>query len=96
MGFSKITDPARIRQELQNLSPVHQANRKAAPTLLFHGAKDPNVPLQQSETMLAALKKAGVAADLVIKPAEGHGWSDNAEDTARIVDWLNQHLRIKK
>ena len=48
---------ARIQRELKDLSPVHQASRKAAPTLLFHGEKDANVPLEQSKRMVEALNK---------------------------------------
>lgn len=54
------------------------------------------MPLEQAEKMHAALTKAGVLAELVVKRGEGHGWSDNPEDSAKIVDWLNRHLRKKE
>ena len=95
-GFNKIADRDRQLQELKRLSPVNLVGRSAAPTLLFHGDKDENVPLEQAEKMHAALTKAGVLAELVVKRGEGHGWSDNPEDSAKIVDWLNRHLRKKE
>lgn len=95
-GFTRITDQARVQRELKELSPIHQVGRNAAPALLFHGEKDANVPLQQSQRMVDALNKAGVAAELVVKKGAGHGWADDKEDTTRIVAWLNQYLRGKQ
>ena len=46
-----------------------------APTLIVHGDKDKLVPIQQAEVMVARLKKAGVAAELVVKKGGGHGWA---------------------
>jgi len=95
-GFNRITDQARVQRELKELSPVHQAGRNAAPALLFHGEKDANVPLQQSQRMVDALNNAGAVAELVIKKGVGHGWADDKEDTKKIVVWLNQYLRTKQ
>jgi acetyl esterase/lipase len=95
-GFTRITDDARIERELKELSPVNRADRNAAPALIFHGEKDANVPLQQSQRMVEALQKSGVAAELIVKKGVGHGWADDKEDTAKIVSWLNQHLRAKE
>ena len=94
LGFNKIANRDRQLQELKRLSPVNLVGRSAAPTLLFPWNKDENVPLEQAEKMHAALTKAGVLAELVVKRGEGHGWSDNPEDSAKIVDWLNR--RVKK
>ena len=91
--FNKIADRGRQLQELKRLSPVNLVSRSAAPTLIFHGDKDENVPLEQAEKMHAALLKAGAIAEIVVKPGEGHGWTDNTQDSAKIVDWLNRHLR---
>ena len=94
-GFDRIADRDRQLQELDRLSPVNLVSQSAAPTLIFHGEKDENVPLEQAEKMHAALIKAGAISELVVKQGEGHGWSDTQEDSAKIVDWLNQHLQAK-
>jgi acetyl esterase/lipase len=94
--FNKITDRARILHEMKDLSPAERAGRQAAPTLLFHGDKDTHVPRQQSQRMVDALQKAGVPVELVTKPGVGHGWADNAEDTAKIIAWLNRYLLNKE
>ena len=94
-GFNRITDRTRQLQELKKLSPIERATRTAAPTLIFHGDKDVSVPIEQSERMVAALRAVGASADLVTKPGEGHGWTDTADDVAKVVAWLDRHLRIK-
>jgi dipeptidyl aminopeptidase/acylaminoacyl peptidase len=85
------------------INPVNGANKAmvltritAAPALLFHGEKDANVPLQQSQRMVDALKKAGVPAELMVKRGVGHGWADNKEDTAKIIGWWKRHLLKKE
>jgi dipeptidyl aminopeptidase/acylaminoacyl peptidase len=63
--------------------------------LIIHGDADTVVPLQQSEVMLAALKKAGVVAELVVKPGGGHPWSTLHEEVRVIADWFDKQLAAK-
>ena len=91
-GYDRVADRDKQLQMLKELSPVNRASRRCPPTLLFHGDKDPNVPLQQSESMVTALKAAEATAELVVRPGGKHGWADNPDDTKRIVEWLNTHL----
>jgi predicted peptidase len=60
----------------------------------FHGAKDPVVPVTESERMVAALKKAGVAeVKLTIYPEAGHdSWTETYRNPA-LYEWLLQHER---
>lgn len=92
MRFSLISDRAEQFRRLKTLSPVNRVRRGFPPTLLFHGAKDAHVPVQQSEHMAQALKAARVDVELVIKPNEEHGWPDNAADQKRLVEWLDRRL----
>jgi len=91
-GYTRVSDRAEQLRRLKALSPVNRAGRGFAPTLLFHGAKDTNVPVQQSESMARALRAAGSDVELVVKPGEGHGWPDNAEDQRTLVEWLDRRL----
>ena len=95
-GYTKITNREKHLQELKKLSPVHLATAKAAPILLIHGEKDQNVPVQHSVAMLAALKKAGAKAELVVKPGADHGWPETPEENAMIIKWLKETLSAKK
>ena len=84
-----------ITQRLAQISPARLATSKAPPFLLIHGDADPLVPLQQSEVMLAALKKAGVQAELIVKPGGGHPWPTMHEEVAVLADWFDKELAGK-
>jgi acetyl esterase/lipase len=81
-----------VAHKVTQISPALRVTPKAPPFLLIHGDADPLVPLQQSETMLAALKKAGVPAQLIVKPGGGHPWPTLHEEVQVIADWFDKHL----
>jgi len=60
----------------------------------FHGAKDPVVPLEESERMIAALKKIGAKdVKLTVYPeAEHDSWTE-AYNNPELYEWLLTHLR---
>ena len=79
-------------QLLKQISPAHLVTRQAPPFLLIHGDADPVVPLQQSERMLAALKQAGVPAELIVKKGGGHPWFTIHEEVKVVADWFDKQL----
>jgi acetyl esterase/lipase len=81
-----------LLQKVTQISPARLVTAQAPPFLLIHGDADPVVPLQQSETMLAALKKAGVPAELIVKPGGGHPWPTLHEEVQVIADWFDKRL----
>jgi acetyl esterase/lipase len=78
--------------KVTQVSPARLVTPQAPPFLLIHGDADPLVPLQQSEVMLAALKKEGVPAELIIKPGGGHPWPTLHEEVKVIADWFDKQL----
>jgi dipeptidyl aminopeptidase/acylaminoacyl peptidase len=57
---------------LRAISPANFAQRADAPILLIHGKDDTVVPVSQSETMAAALKRANKQFDFVVMKGEDH------------------------
>jgi dipeptidyl aminopeptidase/acylaminoacyl peptidase len=53
-------------------SPAIHADRASAPILLIHGKDDTVVPLDQSQRMADALRKAGKAHELVVQKGADH------------------------
>lgn len=88
-----VTDPARLRELTQRISPITHVTADDPPTLIIHGDSDNLVPLQQSETMVEKLKGAGVEAKLVVKTGAGHGWLTMAQDMKTLADWFDEHLK---
>jgi acetyl esterase/lipase len=60
-------------EKARKASPLTYVSKDSAPFLIMHGDRDNLVPLGQSESLAAALKKAGVEAKLVVVKGNGHG-----------------------
>jgi predicted peptidase len=66
------------------------------PVWVFHGAKDPVVPLSASETMVEALKKADGNVKFTVYPEAGHdSWTDAYNDP-NLYQWLLEQKRTPR
>ena len=61
---------------------------KDKPIWVFHGAKDPVVPVENSEQIVATLKAAGGEPKLTIYPDADHDSWTAAYNTAELYEWL--------
>jgi predicted peptidase len=60
----------------------------------FHGGKDPVVPLEESQRMVDALKKAGVQdVKLTVYPEAQHDSWTETYNNPELYDWLLKHER---
>ena len=57
---------------LAQISPAAHVDKVTIPVLLIHGADDTVVPLEQSQIMADALKKAGKPVELVVQKGADH------------------------
>ena len=81
--------------EYTNRSPVYHAHKCKTPTLILHGEDDLCTPLGQAFELYNALVEGGCAAELVVYPREGHGWTEREhqlDSWNRIRDWLARYL----
>jgi dipeptidyl aminopeptidase/acylaminoacyl peptidase len=69
---------------LKAISPSAHAESADAPILLIHGKDDTRVPIQQSEAMAAALKRAKKPYEFVVLPKEDHFLSREETRTAML------------
>jgi len=90
--YVPITDEKKLRAISRQISPISHVSASSAPALLFHGDKDTLVPLQQSESMVARLKEAGVKAELVVRKGADHVWPTMVLDFSQCADWFDKHL----
>jgi predicted peptidase len=64
------------------------------PVWAFHGAKDPVVPLEESERMIDALKRAGAQnVKLTVYPEAGHDSWTRTYDQPEFYQWLLEQKR---
>jgi acetyl esterase/lipase len=93
--LERITEEKKVEELARKISPINHVGASSAPTLIIHGDADAIVPLQQSETIMARFKEAGVPAELVVRKGRGHDFSGGAPDTNALLDWFDKHLRKK-
>ena len=73
------------RETYAERSPINHADRLTAPVIFFQGAEDRVVPPNQTELMVAALKKRGVPVGYFLFEGEQHGFR-KAENIKRALD----------
>ena len=82
------------KEKAGQASPITHVNRDAAPFLIMHGDRDPLIPIQQSELLDAALRKAGVECKFVVMHGAGHGFGGaNLEN--QVAEFFDKHLKMK-
>jgi dipeptidyl aminopeptidase/acylaminoacyl peptidase len=85
--FLCLDAPNAARTLYLERSPVTVISERSLPALILHGELDQCVPVGQARELFTALSHAGVAADLVVYPGEGH-------QTQRIEHIRDQRERI--
>ena len=89
-------------EDLENYwrqSPIQAIGDAKTPTLVIHSEQDLRCAQEQGEQVYVALKKLGVATELVLFPAESHGLyrggrtDRRIERLAHVLRWFDRHLR---
>jgi dipeptidyl aminopeptidase/acylaminoacyl peptidase len=73
-------------------SPLQNVDRIQVPVLMFHGDKDLNVDVEQSQKMDAKLRAAGKASELVVFPGLEHSLRDSTVRT-QMLDRIAAFLK---
>ena len=99
-GFGTWETAARYPERFAAIAPIcgggdprRVRTLKDMPTWVFHGDKDPTVPVQRSIEMVEALKKTGNEAKFTRYPdAEHDSWTETYNNP-ELYDWFLQHKR---
>jgi dipeptidyl aminopeptidase/acylaminoacyl peptidase len=96
MLYEMVGNPETDKDLLAAASPALHADNIRAPLLIAQGAQDPRVNIEESNQMVAALKKHGIDVEYLVKDNEGHGFQ-NEENRFEFYEamerFLEQHLR---
>jgi len=86
---------AKKKDLVAKANPITYVTRDDPPFLVVHGDKDNTVPFNQSELLVAALKKAGVDVTFEVAKGAGHGLtSPQSERLLPIVTaFFDKHLK---
>ncbi|WP_410617496.1 S9 family peptidase [Amycolatopsis sp. lyj-109] len=85
-------------EEQRARSPLTYAAQVKIPFAVVHSEQDWRCPLEQAERMFVALRRAGVAAELLVFPGEGHELSRSGRPRHRVqrfeavLEWWSRHL----
>ena len=95
-NFLGDTDPqAKISYDA---SPFYRLTKESGvPTILFHGALDPLVPISQADKMYKKLVALNIPAKYEVYPNEKHGFSGAVRDDlfGKMVKWLEEYFPAK-
>ncbi|MGD8326072.1 MAG: alpha/beta fold hydrolase [Sphingomonadales bacterium] len=75
--YGDESDP-KVREYLNNISPLTHAERIKQPLLIAQGANDPRVPESESRQMVNAIAEGGGVVWYVLAEDEGHGFERRA------------------
>jgi dipeptidyl aminopeptidase/acylaminoacyl peptidase len=91
MIYEMIGDPQQDAALLRSASPVFHADQIKVPLLVAQGAKDPRVNINESEQIVAALRKRGIPVEYMVKENEGHGFR-NEENRFEFYEAVEKFL----
>jgi dipeptidyl aminopeptidase/acylaminoacyl peptidase len=87
--------PSKDKADLEAVSPARLASRISRPVMLIHGEDDYVVPIEQSELMEKAMKKAGKPVEFIRLVDAGHSYRSDADERTEfeaIRRFLAAHL----
>ncbi len=93
--YKEMGDPVRQKDMLREVSPLFHADKIKKPLIVLQGANDPRVIKPESDDIVAAVKKNGVAVEYVVFPDEGHGFAKRANQISgyrQILEFLDKYL----
>jgi predicted peptidase len=73
--------------------PYLQTRLKNLPTRVFHGEKDPNVPIALAQLMVTFLRQIGGNVYFKMYPDLGHNVWNVTYDDPRLYEWFLSHYR---
>ena len=91
--YISVTDTKKRLTIAKEISPINAVSADDPPVIIIHGDKDVLVPKQQSESIIAKFKAAGVTNELIIKEGGGHGWRNREVEEKNFVEWFDKYLK---
>ena len=95
MMHEMVGHPERDEERFRATSPFFHADNIKSPLLVAQGANDPRVKKEESDQIVSALKKRGIATEYLVKDNEGHGFrnEENVFEFYRLMErFLGEHL----
>ena len=85
----------RDREFLESISPIHKAEKIAAPLMVIHGKNDPRVPVGEAEQIVNKVRENDSVVEYLLYEDEGHGLAklkNRLDAYPKIAAFLDEHL----
>ncbi|MBN2243584.1 MAG: S9 family peptidase [Acidobacteria bacterium] len=96
--IDEFGDPERDAALLAEYSPMRDVSRITAPLFVYAGQNDPRVPRTESDQIVGALRRRGVAVEYMVAANEGHSF-DHRETKmqlmVRVARFLEENLPLR-
>lgn len=83
----------------KSISPLFHSEQIVKPLMVLQGANDPRVIKEESDDIVAAVRKNGVPVEYIVFDDEGHGFRKKANQLRgykAILDFCDKHLKKAK
>ena len=80
------------KEKARRANPITYISKDDPPFLIMHGDQDQSVPLNQSELLTEALKKAGIEVTFEVVRGAGHGFG-GPQINASVDAFFDKHLK---
>src|SRR5215216_2959797 len=94
--YEKLGDPEKDEELLRSISPFFHADKIHKPLLMLQGATDPRCPREQSDEMVAAIRRNGGKVEYLVYEDEAHGFRKRKNAIhayEAILTFLDAHLK---
>jgi dipeptidyl aminopeptidase/acylaminoacyl peptidase len=94
--YHEMGDPEKDAERLRRISPFFHADQIERPLIVLQGANDPRVLKQESDDIVAAVRKKGVPVEYHVFENEGHGFrrKDTQEKAySATLEFLDKYLK---
>ncbi|MCG6156093.1 alpha/beta hydrolase fold domain-containing protein [Rubinisphaera margarita] len=87
--------PTQTLDQARAASPLTYISAEDPPFLIYHGDKDPVVPLGQSQVLERRLEETGVPVELIVVAGGGHGPFHTPEIQENVLKFFDRILKAK-
>lgn len=91
--YVSVTSMEKKAQIAKEISPINFVTPDDPPVFIIYSNKDIVVPTQQSESIIAKFREAGVPCEFMIKEGGGHGWRNREVEEKNFVTWFDKYLK---
>lgn len=96
--YEKIGDLEKDQELLRAISPLFHAEKIKSPVMILQGATDPRCPKEQSDNMVAAIRRHGGKVEYLVYDDEAHGFRKRKNAIhayEAIIKFLDSNLKSK-